>query len=201
MPDQSTISPAAQAAAEPINSFASNRAIRLNSRPFQNASGSAIGFQSKPNQVVASTGSVIGGEISPRIATGIACANIIGLHVDAQLKGTAAGAISGDVRGLQVEMVTDDAGVRAIAGNVSLIRLRTAFSAAITGIFSAIRIEKNEAQTGSASYDAVIELTGTFGAGGIWDSADANVGGSKAGAIKVRVNGADRWIRLYDSGV
>ena len=201
MPDSATISPAAQAASEPINSFANNRAIRLNSRPFQNTSGSAIGFQSKPNQVVASTGTVVGGEVSPRVASGIACANVIGLHVDAQLKGTAAGAISGDVRGLQVEMVTDDAGIRAITGNVSLIRLRTAFSAAITGIFSAIRIEKNEAQTGSADYDAVLDLTGTYGANGIWDSADANVNGNKAGAIKCRVNGTDRWIRLYDSGI
>lgn len=201
MPISSGLSPTALNDQQPIDTAKDNNPVRINSRSFQQASGSSIAFQAKPSQDVASTGTVTGGEISPRVNSGIAVANVIGLHVSSYLKGTAAGAISGDVRGLQVEVITDDAGVRAIAGNVSMARFRAAFSAAITGIFSVIRIEKAEAQTGSHDYDCVLELTGTYGAGGVWDSADANAGGTKAGAIKVRVNGVDRWIRLYDSGV
>lgn len=198
--DASLLSPAATAAQQEDETENDSKPILLNSRSYQR-SGNNIGFQSKPSQAGPSTGTITGGEISPRAESGVAVANVKGLHVDAFLKGTAAGAISGDVRGIEIEMVTDDAGVRAIAGNVSLLRLRTAFSAAITGVFSALRIEKNEAQTGSVDYTAVLDLTGTYGAGGVWDSADTNVAGTKAGAIKVRVNGVDRWIRLYTSGV
>jgi hypothetical protein len=198
--DASLLSPAAAAAQQEAETENDSKPILINSRSYQR-SGNNIGFQSKPAQAGPSTGTITGGEVSPRVDSGIAVANVKGLHVDAYLKGTAAGAISGDVRGIEVEMVTDDAGVRAIAGNVSLLRLRTAFSAAITGVFSALRIEKNEAQTGSADYTAVLDLTGTYGAGGVWDSADTNTAGTKAGAIKVRVNGVDRWIRLYTSGV
>jgi hypothetical protein len=201
MPSTSTLSPAATELQQPIDTEKDNNPVRINSRSYQQASGSSIGFQSKPSQDRASTGTVTGGEISPRVASGIAVANVKGLHVDALLKGTVAGAISGNVNALELELTTDDAGVRVIFGWASLIRLRTAFSAAITGLFSAIRIEKNEAQTGSANYDAVLELTGTYGANSIWDDADTNTAGTKRGAIKVNVNGADRWIRLYDSGV
>lgn len=199
--DASLLSREATARQQEAETEVDTKPILINSRNYQ-ASGNNIGFQSKPAQVRASTGTLTGGEISPRVNDAIALANIKGLHVDVFLKGTSAGAISGDVRGLEIELTTDDAGTRAIAGDVSAIRIRTAFSASsITGIFSAIRIEKNEAQTNSQDYDAVMELTGTFGAGGIWDSADTNTAGTKRGAIKVRVNGTDRWIRLYDSGV
>ena len=173
-----------------------SKTIRLNSRNYSQATGSSIGFQSKPAQNIASTGSVIGAEISPRANSGIAVANVIGLHCDAYLKGTAAGTISGDVRALNLELVTDDAGTRTVSGNVNAIRIRSAFSATtITGKFVPIRIEKAEAQTGSKQYDAVLELPSTVA--GVWNDTDSDSGDTEAGYIKVLVNGNARYIVLY----
>ena len=176
------------------------RTIRLNSRTLTDATlgtdGTNIGFQSKPGQGVATSNNVIGCEISPRVNNGIALTgsgSIIGAHIDAYLRGTT-GNIAGDVRGLQVELVTDDAGTRTIAGNVSHVRLRSAFSGTITGKFSAFRVEKPETQTNSKDYDFLFQLTG---AGAAWPA--AGTVGSQAGALAIQVNGATKYIGLYDT--
>lgn len=183
-----------------INTLEDDRAVRLNSRNYSTiGSGTSLGFSSKPAQAVASTGTVQGGEISPRIASGVACANIIGLFVDAELKGTAAGNISGDVRALNLEVVSDDAGTRAITGNVSMLRFRAALSAtSIGGTFVPIRIEKAEAQTNSKQFDAVLELPSTNGA--VWKvkGSDFTPTNPRA-AIKVLVNGTPYWLIGYDT--
>ena len=186
-----------------LNTVTDSKQPRINSRNFAQTSGSSIGFQSKPAQNVASTGSVIGCEISPRANSGIAVANVIGAHIDAYLKGTAAGTISGDVRGVQIELVADDAGTRTVSGNVSGIRIRSAFSATtITGKFVPIRIEVPETQTNSKTYDAVFELTGA--AADCWSddpTTELNLpGGTVKGYIKVLVNGAARYLALYEKG-
>lgn len=179
-----------------LDTVSDNRQVRINSRNFTQTSGSSIGFQSKPAQTVTSTGSVIGGEISPRVNDDIDIANVIGLHVDSFLKGTTAKTISGDVRALQLELVTDDAATNTISGNVNAIRIRSAFSATtITGSFIPIRIEKAEAQTNSQQYTHILDLTGTET--GVWNTSGAPT--TNNGYIKVRVNGLDRWIQLLST--
>lgn len=181
-----------------LNTVSDDKTVKINSRNYTQASGSSIGFQVKPAQTVTSTGSVIGGEISPRVNDDIDIANVIGLHVDAYLKGTTAKTISGDVRGLQVELVTDDAGTNTISGNVSAIRIRAAFSAStLTGNMSAIRIEKAETQTNSQQWDYVLELTDVNGL--IWDDDFGTEPSTAAGGFKVRINGQDRWVQTYSS--
>ena len=159
-------------------------------------SGDAIGFTSKPPQTVTTTGTLFGGQVSPRLNSGVAAGNIIGLHVDSYLKGTAAGTVSGDVRGMQIELVTDDAGTRTISGDVVGLRFRSAFSATtITGDFLAIKIEKPEAQTNSKTYTAVLELTSTIA--GVWNNAPGTEPTTADGYLKIIVNGAVRYIQLY----
>ena len=173
-----------------------DRPIRLNSRAWDGTGGSHIGFQSKPAQSASTAQNVIGCEISPRLNSGVALTgsgSIIGAHVDAFLRGTAAGTVAGDVRVLNLEAVTDDAGTRAITGNVSMLRFRAAFSAtSIGGKFVPIRIEKAEAQTNSKQFDAVFELPSTLA--GVWS--DTEVSATGAGFIKVLVNGNARYITL-----
>ena len=186
-----------------INTVSDDKTVRLNSRSFTQVSGSSIGFQSKPAQSVTSTGSVIGGEISPRVNDDIDIANVIGLHVDAYLKGTAAKTISGDVRGMQIELVTDDAATNTISGNVSALRIRAAFSAStLTGVMAPIRIEKAEAQTNSQNWDCVLELPSS--APGVWNAdptTELNLpGGTVKGYFKVLVGGAARYVALYEIG-
>ena len=179
-----------------LESVSDGKPVRINSRNYTQTSGSSIGFQSKPAQTVTSTGSVFGGEISPRVNDDIDIANVIGLHVDAYLKGTTAKTISGDVRGLQVELVTDDSATNTVSGNVSAIRVRAAFSAStLTGQMEAIRIEKAELQTNSQAWDSVLTLTSTQS--GVWHDTDSDSGDTEAGYIKVIVNGNARYILLY----
>jgi len=184
-----------------LKTTSDNKPIRLNSRNYVQVSGSSIAFQSKPAQTIGSSGSVIGGEISPRLNSGVALSgsgSVIGLHVDAFLKGTAAGTVGGDVRALNLELVTDDAGTRTITGNVNAIRIRSAFSATtISGKFVPIRIEKAETQTNSKQYDAVLELPSTVA--GVWNSAPGTEPSTADGYIKVLVNGAARYIQLYST--
>lgn len=175
-----------------------SKTIRLNSRTLTDAvlgiEGDNIGFQSKPGQGVATAKNVIGAEISPRVNNAIALTgggSITGLHVDTYLKGTT-GDIGGSVRALEVEMVTDDAGARTITGNVSHLRLRTAWSGTISGYFSAFRVEKPEAQTGSQDFDGLFQLTSTSAA---WNS--AGTPSTQAGFIKIEVNGVAKYIQLF----
>lgn len=183
-----------------VNTALLSKTVRLNSiTDSTTASGDLIGFQSKPRTGVAGTQSVYGCQISAQISDGIALSSsgsIIGGHVDVFLRGTSAGTIAGDVRGLQIEMTTDDAGTRTISGNVSALRIRSALSATtITGKFCPIRIEKAETQTNSKQYDAVLELPSTVA--GVWNSAPGTEPSTADGYIKVLVNGAARYIQLY----
>ena len=171
--------------------------VRINSRTTTQTSGNFIGFQSKPGQGAASTGNVIGCEISPRVNDTFALTgsgSVIGAHMDAYLKGTT-GNIAGDVRGAQIELVTDDAGTRTVTGDVIGLRFRAAFSGTITGDMVVIRIEKAEAQTNSKQWEYVMELTGANAL--IWKDDYGTEVTTLSGAIKVRVNDADRWIPLY----
>lgn len=181
-----------------LKSSDDDKQVRLNSRTFTNTSGSAIGFQVKPGAGAVSTGSVIGGEISPRYNDGFAAATIIGLHVDTFLKGTTAVTSSGDVRGIQIELVTDDAGTRTISGYVTGLRMRSAFSAtAITGNFTAFRIEKPEAQTNSQTYDAVFDFTSTIPL--VWNDDPGTEPSTAAGYFAVIINGATRYVQLFST--
>jgi hypothetical protein len=174
------------------------KTVKIGSITNTGTANSLIGFQSKPAQGASTAQNVIGCEISPRVNDTFALTStgtLIGAHVDAYLKGTT-GDIGGDVRGLQIELVTDDAGARDITGNVSGIRIRMAFSAGtVTGNIAAIRIEKPETQTNSENYGAVLELTDTLA--GVWNDAPGTEPTTADGYIKVLVNGNARYIQLY----
>jgi hypothetical protein len=184
-----------------LNTESDDKQVRINSRNFTQASGDSIGFQSKPNQTIGSSGSVFGGQISPRVASGVALSgsgSIIGLHVDVNPKGTAAGTVGGDIRALNLELVTDDAATRTVTGNLNFIRMRAAFSGTVSGTFVPIRIEKAETQTGSLQYAAILDLPSTLGTGATTIWTDAGVSSAtNAGCIAVLVNGNKRYINLF----
>ena len=184
-----------------VNTVVDSKVIRLNSRDYTATTGDFIGVQIKPAATVTKTADGLKGlEVSPRVNSGVAMAGasgtVIGIAADVYLKGTAAGTIAGDIRTLNLELVTDDAGTRTISGNVNAIRVRAAFSATtISGTMVPIRIEKAETQTGSQQWDAVLDLPGTTT--GIWHDTDSDSGDTEAGYIKVLVNGNARYILLY----
>lgn len=182
-----------------INTQDLSKTIRLNSQTDSTtASGDLIGFQSKPRTGVAGTQNVIGCQISAQVSNGIALSSsgsVIGGHFDVYLRGTAAGTIAGDVRGLQIELTTDDAGTRDITGYVTALRIRKVFSAGtVTGKQSAIRIEKPEAQTGSESYDCVFQFTDSIA--DVW-AATGDKTGTPAGYIAVMFDSTKKYIQTY----
>src|SRR3990167_4415882 len=185
-----------------LDTTSDDKNVRINSRNFPATTGDAIACQIKPACSVTKTADGLKGlEVSPRVNSGIAMAGasgtVIGIHSDVYLKGTAAGTIAGDVRALNLELVTDDAGTRTVSGEVNAIRIRAAFSATITGAFCPIRIEKAETQTGSAQWEYVLDLTGNNDL--IWDSDYSTEPADENGGFKVRINGADRWVKTYST--
>ena len=173
------------------------KSVRVSFNTNTGTANSLIGLQVKPPQGAAMANNVIGAEISPRVNDTFALTSsgtLIGLHVDAYLKGTT-GNIGGSVRGVQIEMITDDAGTRTITGDVVGLRFRTAFSGTISGKMYAISIEKPEAQTNSKTYDGVLNLTSTLA--GVWNDAPGTEPTTADGYIKVYVNGNARYIQLY----
>ncbi len=172
--------------------------LRLNVRNYINTSGDTSAFQIKPAQAATSTGQLKGGEISPRFLDGVTAASIVGLHIDIDLKGTTAVTTSGDVRGLELELVTSDSGTRTISGYVTALRIRSVFSAtAITGNFTAFRIEKPEAQTNSQTYDAVFDFTSTIPL--VWNDDPGTEPSTAAGYFAVIINGATRYVQLFST--
>lgn len=173
--------------------------VRINSITNTGTADSFIGFQSKPRQGAAMANNVIGCEISAQISDTFALTgsgSIIGAHLDCYVRGTT-GNIAGDVRGAQIELVTDDAGTRTISGDVVGLRFRAAFSGTVTGNITAIKIEKMEAQTGSVQWEYVLDLTGANGL--IWDDDFGTEPADAAGGFKVRINGQDRWVQCYST--
>jgi hypothetical protein len=168
--------------------------VKLNSITNRGTDQSFVGFQSKPSQGVSTAHDVIGAEVSPRLEDGVALSagSIIGMHIDAYLKGTSAGTIAGDVRGLQVEIVSEAGGTRAITGDVTAIRIRSdLISGTITGKTQAIKIEKPASN--AKQYDAVLTLASTTS--GVWS--DSLTTATASGFIKVLVNGQVRYLQLY----
>src|SRR3990167_3800583 len=182
-----------------LKAQAAGKKVLINSFTSTDTANSIMGFQSKPGAGASTAQNVMGCEISPRINDTFALTgsgSIIGAHIDTYLKGTT-GNIAGSVRCLQLEAVTDDAGTRTVTGDVAMVRMRTAWSGSITGHFVPFLIEKNEVQTGSQNYDAVLKLTSTLA--GVWNDAPGTEPSTADGYIKVLVNGNARYIQLYST--
>jgi hypothetical protein len=101
-----------------VESVASGKTVKINSRDFTETSGDVIGFQSKPNVSVGGTTTVYGAQISPRFADDIAGGDLVGLQADCILKGNA-GNLSGDVRAFQGQITDENLAGRTISGTVS----------------------------------------------------------------------------------
>lgn len=175
-----------------LNTTSDNTQVRINSRSFTQASGDSIGFQSKPSQTVTTSGTVQGGQISPRVQAAIGAATLIGLHVDTDAKGSTGGNIT-TIRGLELEIVSDASSGRTIT-DVEAIKFRTNLDATVSGNVVAFRIPTGEAAGGQ--WDALAKIDNVAN---VFDDTDSGTSSTKAGFIKVIVNGNARYIRLYDA--
>lgn len=166
--------------------------VKLNSRDFTRGSGDNIAFQSKPNQTVASTGSVYGAQVSPRAASGIAVANLIGFEASPILKGTAAGTISGDVRAFDA-IIESEGSARTVGGDVMSMRCRLNFPINPTGHIVPIKVLNAEQSPGT--WDAFVKFEGDQA--GVWKAAPATEPTTADGYIKVLFGTTARYIALF----
>lgn len=169
--------------------------VRLNSIVNTGTTKDFIGFQSKPRQGATTTKEVIGGEVEPGVNDGFGAGQLTGLKISAYLKGTT-GNIAADVRGLNSELVTDDAGARTIAGDVCHRRIRTCFSGTVTGKVVVDKIEVPEIQTGWKNFDAVWMFVSTNGS--IWNVKGSDYTPAEPRAkVKILINGTAYWLVAY----
>lgn len=177
-----------------LSTTAAGKTVRINVRTEStDTANSLIGFQSKIGRGISAATDIIGAEISPRINNAIALTgsgSIIGLHVDAYLKGTT-GNIAGDVRGMQIELVDDTGSSRTVAGNVAHLRIRSNLSCTVTGKYSVLRVENEE---GTKAMDGLVQFT--TGSGAIVE-ANGTVGGAQTKAIKILIGTDTLYVPLY----
>lgn len=176
-----------------LESPAAGKTVRINVLTKSGTADDYIGMQVKPGQSVSTAKNIIGGEISPRLNSGVALTgsgSIIGLHVDTYLKGTS-GNVAGDVRGMQIELVDDGSAGRTISGNAVGLRFRSNLSCtAITGSHAVLSVENGE---GSQKWDALAVIEAETD---VFDKTTA-VNATQNGYIVVVVDGATRYIPLY----
>lgn len=153
--------------------------VRLNSRDYTQASGSASGVQIKPNQSVTGTASICGLEASPRFAAGIAGSDLVAIKADPLLK-AGAGDLSGKVAAVEANLDFGISGTRTITGDVSAFESYLGIPSTYTysGLISFLKIR----DVNIKAWDAFLNL----------DS--ANTGATQAAAAG---SGTPVYLKVY----
>lgn len=90
-------------------------------------SGDLIGLQIRQAAAKAGgTPSVYGMQFQPRFEAGVGGNSLIGIQVNPMLRGTSGGALTGDVRGLQVDLEVPSGCARTVAGVIAGLWIREA---------------------------------------------------------------------------
>lgn len=165
--------------------------VRINSRTYTQTSGDTIGLQVTPNQAADTTGEVFGAQFKPRVANTFDAATCNGIGIDSELKGSGDGALSGDLRGINMYLGATGSGT--IGGNVVCIRARAEVNINPTGRICFAHIVQHE---GSQGWDGLLEFAEALGTHSMTTNSD-KTGGAKSGTIKVYANGTLYHIQLY----
>lgn len=166
-----------------------NKTIRFNSRTYSGTSGSAVGFQSKPRQIVTTTGDVIGAEISPRVAGAIGAGALIALRADPILQAGASSTVSA-VRAIETNIDFSDSDTRTVTNDVTGWRVFPDFgTVTVSGKKSVMLLATPNAGT----WDYLMDFEASTGlidsTNGTYSTAD--------GFIKIRVGEGDARIPYF----
>jgi hypothetical protein len=115
--------------------------IKLNSRNYTATSGDKTAVQIKPNISVGGTPTMVGLEVSPRFAAGIAGTGLVAIKADPLLK-AGAGNLSGGAVGVQSNIDFGVSGTRTIGGDISAFESFLAIPSTYTynGIIAFLRV-------------------------------------------------------------
>ena len=152
--------------------------VKINSKNFTKTSGDSIGFETRPNQTVNTTGEVFGAQIKPRVAANIDAQGVNGLGIDSELK-SGTGDLSADLRGINLYMGATGSG--SIGGDVVGIRVRAEVSINPTGNIIMLLPVQHE---GSQTWDGLIKFPAALGTHSMTTSSDKTAN-TDLGTIKV----------------
>ena len=153
----------------------------------KDTSGDSNGPQTKMNQTATTTGDVTGMNVSPRIASGYNGASITALKLEPYLKGT--NSMSGDYRALEIGM--DDTGTNTVTGDAVAIRVFSQMRVNPTADFAVMEVEP-QGDIGVWNYLAKLPDDSAMA----WSAWSTSIG-TGAGAIRVKVGSAVRFISLF----
>jgi hypothetical protein len=174
-----------------INTTSDNKTVKVNSRNYAQTSGTGTAIQTKPQQTVTTTGSINGAEFSPRVATGINAATIVGVLSTPLFKGTGS-TISGNFEGFQAALTDSQTSGNTVSGDIVAFRgyLNMA-SQTVTGNVLAIKIDdagSTQGWTAFARLPSGGQMANTTG-----------TTATQAGYIKVIIGSTTKYIPLYNS--
>ncbi len=170
-------------------------ALKLNSRDFTATSGEPNAVQIKPNVSVGGTTGITGLEISPRFASGIAGGKLVGIKSNPDLKGSAAGTLTGPVRCYEAKF---DGGTGRTVHSGYILDCMTSNAATMTNGCFIIGI--SAAGGGGTGWSGFLHAR-TSGAGGVTVSSDGMgkdpQSDNEAGYVIIRVASTDYHIPFY----
>lgn len=175
-----------------LNTQLDSKQVRINSRNFTQTSGDSIGLQVTPNQAATTTGEVFGAQFKPRVANTFNAATCNGIGIDSELKGSGAGALSSDLRGINLYLGATGSGT--IGGDIMALRARVESNINPTGNIVLLLPVQHE---GSQGWDGLIKFDAALGTHSMTTNSD-KTGNAKSGTIKVRgSDGTLYHIQLY----
>ncbi len=183
-----------------------DKQVRINHRSYTNATGDTIGYTSKPNQTVTTTGDVYGAQMQPRVAAAVGANRLVGYQSAPIIKGSAgvSGTVTNGVQCFRAEL-TDELSAGKTFGDdlvgfdVRSIAMESGHTYSSNVHTVGFRMASSE---NSKAWDGVMKLSGTQAL--VWNddpTTELNLpGGTVKGYIKVIVNNASRYIALYEVG-
>lgn len=189
-----------------LKTTSDNKQVRLSHRNYTQATGDTIGYTSKPNQTVTTTGDVYGAQMQPRLAAAVGANRLVGYQGAPIIKGSSgvSGTVTNGVQCFRAELTDELAAGKTFGDDLVGFDVRGVamesghtYSSNVDVVGFRMAISEN-----SKKWDAVMKLTSKEG--GIWNDDPSvelnNPGGTVKGYIKVIVNNADRYIALYELG-
>lgn len=180
------------------NTVSDDKRVRLNHRDYTQSSGDTIGFSTRPNQTVTTTGEVKGAEFSPRLDSAIGAATLVGLLASPRVQGNAGGNITARFTAVQAQLTDANAGTRTIEV-ASMIDAWHQLAGTHTFTKGVVLINARAAG-GGQGWTAFLRAAAS-GAGGLIVSADGMTANpesdQEAGYLVVRVDTTDYQIPIY----
>ena len=189
-----------------LSTVDNDKQVRISHKSYDNATGDTIGYTSKPNQTVTTTGDVYGAQMQPRLAAAVGANRLVGYQAAPIIKGSSgvSGTVTNGVQCFRAEL-TDEAGAGKTFSD-DLVGFDVRGIAMVSGHTFDSNVHtvgfRMAASENSKTWDAVLKLSGTQAL--VWNddpTTELNLpGGTVKGYIKVIVNNATRYIALYEVG-